>query len=574
MAGVVARDEAVSVPLHLLSLAVPAASSMRREMVKTIPKRSEVPVEYTWDLASLYATEAAWEKALEEVRTQIPTLARYQGRLAEGPDTLASYLHDLEEVAIELGKVAQYGRLGQSVDTADNAARARAERASGVLAEFTAATAFDEPEILAIGFNTLREWVRQDQRLAVYEHYIDMLEARAPHVRSAEVEEVLGMAINPMGTAAQTHGVLANADLTFTPARNEAGEEFQVAQGTINTLLEDPDREIRRTAWESYADAHLAFKNTMANALSAGVKRDVFFASARRYPSSLEASLAPNQIPTSVFYNLIDTFRRNLRTWHRYWRVRRAALGYDQLHVYDIKAPLATHPPTVPYNQSIDWIAEGLAPMGKEYVDVLRRGATEERWIDIYPNQGKTQGAFSSGTRGSHPFILMSYDDSLYSLSTLAHELGHSMHSYLTHQNQPFIYGRYSMFAAETASNFHQAMVRAYLNDAISDRDFQITLLEEAMSNFHRYFFIMPTLARFELEIHERIERSEALPANALIDLMAELFREGYGDEVAFDHDRIGITWAQFSTHLYANFYVFQYATGISAANALARGIL
>jgi oligoendopeptidase F len=222
----------------------------------------------------------------------------------------------------------------------------------------------------------------------------------------------------------------------------------------------------------------------------------------------------------------------------------------------------------------VEWIVEGMKPLGDEYVDALRRGATTERWVDIYPNLGKTSGAYSGGSYGTHPFILMSYTDDLFSLSTLAHELGHSMHSYYTRREQPVIYSRYGMFVAETASNFNQAMVRGYLMEHHQDPNFQIALIEEAMSNFHRYFFIMPTLARFELEIHERVERGEALTADSLIDLMADLFQEGYGDEVVTDREQTGITWAQFATHLYANFYVFQYATGISGANALARAIL
>src|SRR5690606_34057258 len=222
------------------------------------------------------------------------------------------------------------------------------------------------------------------------------------------------------------------------------------------------------------------------------------------------------------------------------------------------------------FEQAVDWISEGMAPLGDEYVNVLRRGCLEQRWVDRALNQGKTQGAFSYGAYDTHPFILMSHDDSLAALSTLAHELGHSMHSYLTRTNQPFIYSEYSMFAAEVASNFNQAMVRDYLFRTQDDPQFQIAVIEEAMDNIHRYFFIMPTLARFELEAHERAEKGQALTADDLNELMADLFSEGYGSEMHVDRDRVGITWAQFG-HLYMNFYVFQYATGISAAHALSR---
>jgi oligoendopeptidase F len=293
----------------------------------------------------------------------------------------------------------------------------------------------------------------------------------------------------------------------------------------------------------------------------------------RGHSSTLAAALFEQNVPVEVFHNLVDTFRKNLPTWHRYWAVRRRALGVDELFPYDVWAPLTEDQSHVPYEQAIEWICEGLAPMGEPYVKEVRQGCLQDRWVDVYPNRGKQAGAFSSGSYATHPFIMMSYNDDLFSLSTLAHELGHSMHSLLTHQHQPIRYSRYSLFVAEVASNFHQAMVRAHLLDTIDDVRFQINLIEEAMSNFHRYFFIMPTLARFELETHQRIERGEGLTADDMIDLMTGLFAEGYGDEMAFDRDRVGITWATFG-HLYIDYYVYQYATGISGANALARGVL
>jgi oligoendopeptidase F len=274
-----------------------------------------------------------------------------------------------------------------------------------------------------------------------------------------------------------------------------------------------------------------------------------------------------------VFHTLIEVFKENLPTWHRYWRVRREALGYDALYVYDIKAPLTEAKPEVPYEQAVVWICEGMAPLGEEYVAAIRRGCREGRWVDRARNKGKRQGAFSSGAYDTQPFIMMSYADDVFSLSTLAHELGHSMHSFLTRKNQPYIYGHYSLFVAEVASNFHQAMVRDYLFRTQEDADLQLALIEEAMSNFHRYFFIMPTLARFELEMHQRVERGAPVNARTMMDLTADLFKEGYGKEVVFDDERIGITWAQF-VHMYMNFYVYQYATGISGAHALTDRVL
>ncbi|MCA9902093.1 MAG: oligoendopeptidase F [Ardenticatenaceae bacterium] len=538
-------------------------------------KRDEIDAQYKWDVESIFANPGAWETAVTQLQAQLQEIAKFKGRLSEGPAVLADYLAASDAMATAVGKIYVYASLNYSVDTTNQSAAARNDRARGLFGMAMATTAFAQPEMLAIGFATLRDWLTQDERLADYGHMLNQLEKQQAHVRSAEVEQVLGMARDAFGTASATHGILANADLQFAPAVGSDGQTYDITQGTIGGLTTHADREVRRTSWTNYADAHLAFKNTMANALASGVKQDVFTMRVRGYKNSLEAALSSNFIPTEVFHNLINTYKANLSTWHRYWNIRRRALGYDTLYPYDVKAPLSLNPPNVSYETAVDWIATGMLPLGQEYAATLRSGALEERWVDVYPNQGKRMGAFSSGVKGTHPFIMMSYTDDLFGLSTLAHELGHSMHSYLTWQNQSNLsYSRYGLFVAEVASNFNQAMVRAHLLNANSDPEFQISVIEEAMSNFHRYFFIMPTLARFELEIHERVERGQALNADVLNNLLADLFSEGFGDEVEVDRERVGITWAQFHTHMYSNFYVYQYATGISAAHALSQSIL
>ncbi len=539
-------------------------------MAQRVLLRSEVPVEQTWDVHSVFPSEDAWEAAIKEVTEQLSSVTAFRGRLGESPKVLADWFEAVERIGRSVGKIVVYAGMLHHVDTTDQTAAAKNDRARGLFARVMATMAFAEPEMLAIGFEKLRRWLKEEPRLAIYGHYFDELERRQAHVRSAEVEELLRQVIDPFRTAAATHGILSDAELTFRPAAG--GHE--ITHGTIGTLLHHSDRAVRRTAWENYCDAFLALKNTMANCIAAGVKQNVFMARARKYKSSLEAALTANHIPVAVFHNLLSTYKKHLPIWHRYWRLRRRALGYDKLYVYDTRAPLTQKNPTVPFQQAVEWICEGMKPLGDEYVRVLRQGVLQQRWVDIPPNKGKRMGAFSSGSPGTHPFILMSYNNDLFSLSTLAHELGHSLHSYYTWKTQPFVYARYSLFVAEVASNFNQALVRDYLLKTQKDPDFQIALIEEAMANFHRYFFIMPTLARFELEIHERVERGEALSAETLINLMADLFAEGYGDEVVMDRDRVGITWAQFATHLYSNFYVYQYATGISGAHALADGIL
>jgi oligoendopeptidase F len=539
----------------------------------TLRARSEIPVEYTWDVQSVFPSDADWMAEVAAVQAMLPELRRFQGRLGEGPVVLADYLVAWERLARALGRIAVYAMMRASVDSADEAAAALADQARDLDSDAQAAIAFVEPELLAVGVETLRRWVGEHPPLHVYSHQVERLARAAPHVRSAEVEEVLGLAGAPLESAASVHGVLTNAELAFRPAVASDGSRVEVAQGVYQDLLSSSDRELRRTAWESYADAHLAAAKTMAACLATGVKRDVFLARARRYRDSLDAALTSQHIPVEVFHNVVDAFRANVGTWHRYWRLRRRALGLRPLREYDLRAELARRV-EVEFRQAVDWIAEGMAPLGDDYVADLRRGVLEERWVDVYPNRGKRQGAFSLGRPGTRPFVFMSYGGTVASMSTLAHELGHSMHNLSTSRAQPYVYSRYGLFLAEVASNFNQALVRAHLLRRETDPVVQVALIEEAMGNFHRYLLVMPTLSRFELETHRRVERGEALTAEGLTDLMADLLADAYGREVEMDRRRSGIMWAQFSTHLYRNFYPYQYATGIAAAHALADAVL
>jgi len=366
---------------------------------------------------------------------------------------------------------------------------------------------------------------------------------------------------------------MTNSEMKYPDAHTSDGRELVVTQGTLDEILASSDREARRTAWEGFRDTHLAFKNSLASNLVHSVKATVFAQRVRHYPSTLEASLDLFKIPPEVFHNLLKTTRKNLSVWHKYWRVRREALKQNDLKEYDIWAPLTQDKVVIPYEKAVDMICEGLVPLGKEYVSTARNGLLEEGWVDVYPNKDKSAAQFSSGTKGTSPFIVVQYDDTIFSMSTIAHELGHSMHSYLTWKHQPMVYSQYSLFAAEVASNFNQAMVRDHLFKTNSDPQFQISLLEEAFANFHRYFFIMPMLAQFELEVHQRVENGRGVTADDMNSIMTDLFAEGYGSEMQYDHERTGITWATFG-HLFQDYYVFQYSTGISGAHALSRRVL
>jgi oligoendopeptidase F len=537
-----------------------------------VPPRSQIDPQFTWNAANVFASDEAWEEEAKALERSLSEIKRYEGRLGESDALLLDALQTADSLLHRADKLDLYAGMSHSVETTNQTAAAMVSRAQGLKGQTQAAVAFVMPEILALGRERIEPWLRENEALAVYRHFLDDLFRKQAHIRSSEVEELLGMLADPFAGTYNTESMLTDADFTFEPAVAADGRELDLTQSSIDDLMASPDRDVRRTAWEHYCDTYLAFKNTLASNLVTSIKQNVFESRARRHASTLEMALFGDNIPLAVFHNLLDVYRRNLPTWHRYWRVRRQALGVDTLQPYDIWAPLVKKV-ELPYEQTVDWICQGMAPLGEKYVSVMERGLRQERWVDVFPNQAKRAGAFSWGAPGTYPFIVMSYTRDVYGLSTLAHELGHSMHSYHAWQSQPLVYSDYSLFAAEVASNFNQALVRAHLLATKPDRNFQIQIIEEAMANFHRYFFIMPTLARFELELHERVERGEGVTADDMIALMTELFREGCAGEMDIDAERVGITWAQFS-HLYADYYVFQYATGISAAHALARPIL
>jgi len=461
------------------------------------------------------------------------------------------------------------------VDTTNQASAGMVGKASSMAGQVAAATSFLNPELIQIGKEKLDAWVKENDKLAVYKQNFDDLFRQQAHVRSAEVEEILGMLADPFSGPGNSSSMLVNADFKFAPAKNSKGKKVEVTQGNYHSaLMEDPDRKTRQSAFESYHDKHIEFKNTLATNLSTSISANIFNMRVRKFESSLSASLFNNNVPDEVFHNLINTFKKKLPVWHRYFEIKRKALKLKDIQYFDMWAPIVKKKPKISFEKAVDLICESLAPLGKEYVDTVRQGCLKERWVDSAVNQGKMNGAFSYGSPGTHPFIMMSYTGEVGSMSTLAHELGHSMHSYLSWKNQPFVYSGYSLFVAEVASNFNQAMMRGHLLNTIKDKNFLIALIEEAVSgNFFRYFFQMPTLARFELETHQRVERGEPLTADSMQNLMADLFSEAFGPKVKIDRPRVGMVWSTFS-HLFADYYVFQYATGISGAHALANKIL
>ncbi|HNO31756.1 MAG TPA: M3 family oligoendopeptidase, partial [Anaerolineales bacterium] len=492
--------------------------------------RSKVRKSQTWNSESVFSGPEAFDKEVKSLLASLATVKKFQGRLGDGPDIFIAAMNALEKISKRAARIQVYATMSSAVDTADQAGAAMSGKAMSTLAQIGAAASFVDPELLAIGEAKLRRWIKTDPRMKIYEHYFNDLFRKQAHVRSAEVEEILGMMRDPFGSVRTTAHLLANADFKFTPATNGKGKKVDLTQSTFDAILNEPDRKARQTAWENYNDKYIEYKNTLASNLTASIKQNVFNMKVRGFESSLESTLFNGDVPVEMFHNLINIFKKNLPLWHKYWQIRRKALGVKSLNPYDVWAPLTTKTHKVPFEKAVDWISDGLEPMGRDYVNIMRQGCLQDRWVDWSPNAGKRQGAFSTRVpQGTHPFILMSYTDDIGSMSTLAHELGHSMHAYYSSRAQPMFYYLYPSIVAETASNFHQAMTRAHLLKANTDKYFQIALLEEAMDNFHRYFFIMPTLARFELETHQRVERGQPLTANSMIELMADLFSEGYG---------------------------------------------
>ncbi|MEP6894718.1 MAG: oligoendopeptidase F [Chloroflexota bacterium] len=544
-------------------------------MANKVLPRNKMDKKYTWNAESVFASREIWEKELNQVIADTNKVKQYQDRLTDDAATLHEALTELVNLVSRAQIVYMYAIFLYSVDATDQQAAGMRSKGQDMLGQVLSGIAFLQPEILAIGKSKLDQWVKENSKLGVYQHYFEDLFRKQAHVRSAEVEEILGMVSDPLQGASASTGMLTNADFKFRSIKDGSGKVIDVTQGNYDTqLLHLPDRKARRAAYNTYMDKYVEHKNTLTANLATSIKSNVFYMRVRKHENSLAASLFDLNVPTDVFYNLIETFKKNLPVWHRYFALRRKALGIKKLAYYDMWAPISKKKVSVPFEKGVDLICESLAPMGKDYVDAVRRGCLKDRWVDLYPNQGKSHGAFSYGSQGTHPFIMMSYTDEVTSMSTLTHELGHSMHSYLTWKNQPYIYTDYSLFVAEVASNFHQAMMRGHLLNTVKDKSFQIALIEEAVGgNFFRYFFQMPTLARFELETHQRVERGEPLTSDSLIDLMADLFAEGFGPSFDMDRERVGMTWSTFG-HLFQDYYVYSYATGISGAHALAGRIL
>jgi oligoendopeptidase F len=539
---------------------------------KQVLKRSEVPEQYTWDLATIYPDEDLWEADFQAVKDAIPGLESFQGTLAGSPQRLLACLRLRDETHRRMDQLFVYARMRRDEDNTNNRYQAMTDRATALAGQLGGATSFLSPEILAMPDELLRAFVEQEPGLELYRHFLEEVQRQRAHVRSAEVEMVLAQVADVTRTPDTTYSMLTNADMKFPTILDEEGRRVELSQGRYNQLRESRDRRVRRDAFEGLHGLYSSYRNTMAASLAGSIRSDIFYARARNYQTAMEAALGANNIPTAVYHNLVQTVRRNLPTLHRYAALRKRLLGLDELHHYDLYVPMVPNVQvTMPYEEATRKVLEALAPMGEEYREVVRT-AFGSRWIDVLENDGKTSGAYSDGSYSTRPFILLNFQGTLTDVFTLAHEMGHSMHSYFTRTAQPFAYGDYTIFLAEVASTLNEALLSNYLIKEATDPRLRAHLINQYMERFRTTLFRQTMFAEFELETHTRAEAGEALTSDHLSAIYQELNSAYYGPEVA-NHEEIAIEWARIP-HFYWAFYVYQYATGISAAASLAHQVL
>ena len=538
----------------------------------TLPKRNEIAPEHTWNLETIYSNNALWEKDFELVGEKLPGIEAYREHLAESAKMLLGALKLEDEIATRLDQLAVYAFMRKDEDTTNQTYQALSDRVSSLWAQFAGSVSFIVPEITALPADKLAAFLAQEPGLQVYRHMLEKIAREKAHVRSSEVEEVLAQAYEIAGGPNTIYSMFTNADLKFPTIQDAAGDEIEITKGRFVDLLESPDRRLRQEVYEKFYDTFGQYANTLGSAYAASVKKDIFYARAHNYKSALEASLSPEAIPMEVYDNLVETVNANLGLLHRYMKLRKRLLGLDQLKMYDIYTPLIPQAKRrIAYDEATQIVLKGLAILGEDYVQDVARGIGS-RWIDVYENAGKTSGAYSSGSYTTQPFILLNYQDNLDNMYTLAHELGHSMHSLSTNRTQPYVYAGYSIFVAEVASITNEALLTHHLLGQTTDKEVRKYLVNAELEKYRGTLFRQTMFAEFERDTHARAEAGEALTPEMLSKLYGDLNRRYYGPDVDTD-ERISLEWMRIP-HFYSAFYVYQYATGIAAATALSRQMI
>ncbi|MBH1939715.1 oligoendopeptidase F [Mobilitalea sibirica] len=539
---------------------------------KNLPKRSDVEKKFTWAIEDLYPSDEMWQSEYEKLKEMLPKIAEYQGRLSKSGDLLLSFLQLVDEVGMLMERVYVYANQKYHEDTGNATYQDLSNKANVLSVQVSAAMSFATPEILSIPEEQISQFKLETEGLKQYDFYLKDILRLKPHILSAEMEELLADAGEIAEAPDQIFSMFNNADIKFPDIKDEDGDPVKITHGRYGQLLESNDRRVRREAFEGVYATYYSYRNTLAAAFSANVKQESFFAKARKYGSTLEKTLDAGNIPMEVYTNLIEAVHENMGLMHRYVSLRKKLLGIDELHMYDLYTPLVQDiKMEIPFEEGKKIVAEGLAPLGDDYLRILKEGY-ENRWIDIYENENKRSGAYSWGAYGTHPFVLLNYNETLNNVFTLAHEMGHAIHSYYSDKEQPYVYAGYKIFVAEVASTCNEALLIDHMLKTTKDKKQKAYLINHFLEKFKGTLYRQTMFAEFEMLTHKMVEDGESLTADNLCKLYHDLNVAYFGDDIVIDSE-IDMEWARIP-HFYNAFYVYQYATGYSAAIALSRRIL
>ncbi len=535
-------------------------------------KRSQVPTEHTWDLTDIFATDEAWAAENEALKELSTKFAAFQGKLGESAQTLLDFFKLEDEAELRLSKLHGYASCKSDQDTADGFYQDMRGKAMGTYVAISSATAFASSEIMGIDEEKLNAFYAELPALEEYRRSIYQIRRRAAHILSPAEEELLAAAGEMANAPENISSIFSNAELKFPDVMDGKGEMHPLSDVSFVPTLESEDRVLRCNTFTTYYNTLGQYRNTLAAALDAQFKQLRFFANARKYDSTLAASLDATEVPTQVYTNLIEAVHNNLDKMYRYVALRKKMMGVKELHMYDVYTPIVSDAASeIPYEEAKQTVLDALAVLGEDYTDLLKEGFNN-RWIDVYPNEGKRGGAYSSGNAYPHPYVLLNQKDTLDSMFTLAHEMGHALHSYHSCKYQPVSQSGYVIFVAEVASTCNEVLLMRYLLNKTTDKAQRAYLVNHFLDKFKGTIYRQAMFAEFELEMGRMAERGETLTAEALSQKYLDLNKLYFGPDMVSD-DGIALEWARIP-HFYYNYYVFQYATGFSAAVAIANRIL
>lgn len=538
--------------------------------MKKILKRNEIDPKFKWKIEDLYINDECWNESYDKTKKAISDFEKDSRTITT--DNLFDCLKQRDQIYSSVERLYVYANLRANEDSTNTFYAGIADRAENLITVFSKAVSFIEPAILALDPNELKA-AAEKQPLCLYKHYINDILRSREHILTADKEEIIAQVNEVANSPSNIFYMLNNADMKFPDAADSNGDMHTLTHGKYIPYLESSDRVLRKSAFDNLYDTYFSYKNTLAAIYNGSVKSNIFTANVRNYQSSLKAHLEPNAIPTEVYHSLIETVNKYLPLMHRYIKLRKKMLGVEELHMYDLYTPIVKKADTkISYEDAVDTIINAVAPLGEEYTAVFEKGLRKEGWVDIYENQGKRSGAYSWGVQGCHPFVSMNYEGTIDSMFTLIHEMGHSMHSYYTWENQPTVYADYTIFVAEVASTCNEALLMEYLLENTADQTQRLYLINYFMEQFRGTLFRQTMFAEFELEVHNRAEKGEPITFDLLCDIYKELNKKYFGSDIVID-EKISWEWARIP-HFYTAFYVYQYATGYSAAIALSQKIL